>query len=181
MERARSRYRIQPAEPDAVDRLPGIEVAAAAIFPDEDIAPKLREDGLPLEVFRRAAREGRLWTAVTASAGQPVGFAMATIVGGSAHLFEIDVHPDHGRRGLGAALVGAVMEWARGQGFSSVTLTTFRHLPWNAPYYRRLGFAEIPEAELTRELAEQLDREEEGGLDRSKRVAMRLDLGRIDP
>jgi hypothetical protein len=25
-----------------------------------------------------------------------------------------------------------------------VTLTTFRDIPWNAPYYARLGFSELP-------------------------------------
>ena len=126
--------------------------------------------------FDQAARERRLWTAVTRASGLPVGFALVTIVDGSAHLHEMDVHPDHGRRGLGTALVGAVVEWARGKRFSCVTLTTFRHLPWNGPFYRRLGFEALSPAELTPGLARLLDQEVRDGLDGSKRVAMRLDL-----
>jgi GNAT superfamily N-acetyltransferase len=169
-------YRIQPADPETLGLLPAIETAAAEIFPAEDVAPELRQGGLPVTWFERAAREGRVWTAVARASGLPVGFALVTIVDGSAHLYEMDVHPDHGRRGLGTALVGAVVEWARGKRFSCVTLTTFRHLPWNGPFYRRLGFEELSPAELTPGLAQLLEREVRNGLDGSKRVAMRLDL-----
>ena len=126
--------------------------------------------------FEQAARKGQPWTAVARASGLPVGFALVTIVDGSAHLHEMDVHPDHARRGLGTALVDAVVEWARGKRFSCATLTTFRHLPWNGPFYRRLGFAELSPAELTPGLARLLEQEVRDGLDGSKRLAMRLDL-----
>ena len=73
-------------------------------------------------------------------------------------------------------MVETVVKWARRREFPSITLTTFRHLPWNGPFYRRLGFEELSDAALTKELAEQLECEAAEGLDRSKRVAMRLDL-----
>jgi GNAT superfamily N-acetyltransferase len=171
-------YRIEPATPGAVGRLPAIEVAAAALFPVEDLPADHRADASPVEPFERAAREGRLWVAVRRSDGEPVGFALVTMVDGSAHLHELDVHPDHGRKGLGAALVRAVVKWARQRRSPSVTLTTFRHLPWNAPFYRKLGFEELCDAELTEELAGHLEAEAVEGLDRSKRVAMRLDLAK---
>jgi GNAT superfamily N-acetyltransferase len=169
-------YRIQPADPETLGLLPAIEAAAVEIFPAEDIAPELRQGGLPMAWFDQAAREGRVWTAVARASGLPVGFALATIVDGSAHLYEMDVHPDHGRRGLGTALVGAVVEWARGKRLPCVTLTTFRHLPWNGPFYRRLGFEALSPTELTPGLAQLLEREVRDGLDGSKRVAMHLDL-----
>lgn len=50
------------------------------------------------------------------------------------------MHPEHGRRGIGGALVGSVCDWARASGIASVTLTTYREIPWNEPFYRRLGF-----------------------------------------
>lgn len=169
-------YEIRHADPETLEFLPAIEVAAARIFPVEDLAPELYEEGPPVAFFEQAARRGRLWTAVARTSGQPVGFALATVVDGSAHLYEMDVHPDHGRHGLGTALVDAVAAWARKKRFPCVTLTTFRHLPWNAPFYRRLGFAEIPPAELTPELLKLLEQEVQHGLDGAKRVAMRLDL-----
>jgi GNAT superfamily N-acetyltransferase len=176
MKKAIPGYEIRHADPETLEFLPAIEVAAARSFPVEDVAPELYEGGPPVAFFEQAARQGLLWTAVARTSGQPVGFALATVVDGSAHLYEMDVHPDHGRRGLGTALVDAVVTWAREKRFSGVTLTTFRHLPWNAPFYRRLGFAEIPPAELTPGLSKLLEDEVQRGLDGAKRVAMRLDL-----
>jgi hypothetical protein len=57
-----------------------------------------------------------------------------------------------------------------------MTLTTFGHLPWNAPFYERMGFVRLEEADLSESLREELDWEAAHGLERSKRVAMRLDL-----
>jgi len=169
-------YAIGPAQPSSVGPLPEVEVRAAAIFSPEDIPLHLRSEGLAAEFFERAAREGRLWTAVHRSSQVSVGFALATIVDGSAHLLEMDVLPEHARRGLGRALAGEVATWARAQGFPTVTLTTFRHLPWNAPFYRRLGFVEISDSDLSPELAQHLAREAEHGLDPTQRTAMRLTL-----
>ena len=47
-------------------------------------------------------------------------------------------------------LVLQVCDWAAGNGYASVTLTTFRDVPWNMPFYERLGFRVIP---LSRTLA----------------------------
>jgi len=64
-----------------------------------------------LEALQTAQREGHLWVALTDDV--PVGFAHAELIARDAvHLEEIDVHPDHGRRGLGAKLVLRVCEWA---------------------------------------------------------------------
>jgi GNAT superfamily N-acetyltransferase len=169
-------YRVQAARPDEVAALPAIEVAAAARFSDEDIAPELREHGLPESFFAAAAQEGRVFVAVERGGGQPVGFAVAKLVDGSAHLYEMDVLPEHGGRGLGGALVAAVLAWAESAGHETVTLTTFRHLPWNAPFYRKLGFEELDPGARAPELAACLRDEAAHGLDPDKRVAMRLRL-----
>ena len=56
------------------------------------------------------------------------------------HLEELDVLPGHGRQGIGTRLVRALCDGARGRGIAAVTLCTFRDVPWNAPFYERLGF-----------------------------------------
>jgi N-acetylglutamate synthase-like GNAT family acetyltransferase len=88
------------------------------------------------------------------------------------------VHPEHGRRGIGAALVGRACEWAREQALACVTLTTFRDIPWNAPFYRQLGFEELPSDRWDDELRERVAEEAESGLDPDARLVMRL---RLDP
>lgn len=64
---------------------------------------------------------------------------------GTAHLQQLAVDHAHGRRGLGAALVNACCERARQRGYNQLSLTTFRDVPYNAPWYARLGFVIIDE------------------------------------
>lgn len=89
------------------------------------------------------------------------------------HLEEIDVHPDHGRRGLGTQLVELVCGWAASHGYQSVTLTTFRDVPWDMPFYSRLGFGVVPAEELSVALHRLVDDETRRGLDPVRRVVMR--------
>jgi len=165
-------YTIAPAELAHTAPLPGIELAAAALYPDEDLPPSHRVEETPVSVFERAAREQRLWVALDA-AGAPIGFALVTLVDATAHLHELDVLPSHGRRGVGTALVRAVIDWAERQGFPALTLITFRHLAWNMPFYQRLGFEMLDDSELGPGLRSCLAGEAREGLDLAKRVAMR--------
>ena len=121
--------------------------------------------------FADAVRNGRLWVALAGDT--PVGFALVEVLAGDLpHLEEIDVHPAHGRRGLGTALVRTICEWATTSGYSMVTLTTFRAVAWNFPFYSRLGFVEIPRESLRPELAAVISEEAHRGLDPDTRVVM---------
>lgn len=86
--------------------------------------------------------------------GAPVAFA--EVMDGLAYLAQLSVLPTHGRRGIGATLVGAVEGWARDRGLGTLTLTTFADVAWNAPSYERLGFAVVPEALWTPGLKERV-------------------------
>jgi GNAT superfamily N-acetyltransferase len=72
---------------------------------------------------------------------------VAALVDGRLHVEQVSVDPACAGRGIGAALIDHVAGLARATGRPALTLTTFRDIPWNAPYYARLGFAELPEAE----------------------------------
>ena len=79
-------------------------------------------------------------------------------------LEQLAVHPDHARRGLGTALVQAAREEARWAGHDRLSLTTYRDVAFNEPFYRRLGFAEVARpAPWQRRL---VDDERERGLER---------------
>jgi GNAT superfamily N-acetyltransferase len=110
-------------------------------------------------------------------AGDVVGFAFVDLVDAAAHLCEMDVAPDHARQGIGTALVEAIAAWAAARGLTALTLTTFARLPWNAPFYEKLGFRTLPAGEITSGLARIRASEAAAGLDPDERVVMRRELG----
>ncbi|HJQ01421.1 MAG TPA: GNAT family N-acetyltransferase [Jatrophihabitans sp.] len=75
----------------------------------------------------------------------PVGYARLEFVDGRAHLEGLSVRPSSMRRGIGTALVQAVCDWAKAAGHSELTLCTFADVPWNGPFYAKLGFIELVE------------------------------------
>ncbi len=170
--RGQTHAMIRLATPQDIPLLPAIERAAAGLFPAADLPPALRGHTLSSDTLEAAQRERRLWVAVVGT--EVAGFALASTSGPHAYLDEMDVHPAHARRGLGRALVGAVADAARRDGRRSLGLTTFRHLPWNAPFYARLGFRPVDESDLCSSLADALAHEAALGL--RQRVAMRLAL-----
>jgi ribosomal protein S18 acetylase RimI-like enzyme len=126
------------------------------------------------EGLTRAATEPRAWVAID-DLGAVIGFAVAWAVDGEGHLDELAVTPTHGRRGVGRALVDEVLAWTAARGLPSVRLTTFRDVPWNGPYYEKLGFEVV--TRLTSALQALLDQgERRWGLDPSLRVVMRRSL-----
>lgn len=163
-------YQIARARPEDLSRLPAIELAAAQLLRGHAPESVLNES-TDCDTFADAARHGRLWVALAGDA--PVGFALVEMLADDLpHLGEVDVEPSHGRRGLGAALVRTACEWATASGFSILTLTTFRAVPWNLAFYARLGFVEIPRDLLRPELAAVVSNEAARGLAPETRAVM---------
>jgi len=122
------------------------------------------------EHWRPHLESGLLWVAVDGAT--PVAFLAARATEDDLHIDEVDVLRDRQGAGLGRRLIGEAVAAARSRGCQAVTLTTFGDVPWNAPFYARLGFAiwdDPPEAVVA------IVRSEEArGL--KNRVAMRLAL-----
>jgi GNAT superfamily N-acetyltransferase len=165
-------YSITLARPEHLCQLPEIERQAAMLFRGWDVPNAVIEETTPLEEFQDAQEAGLLWVALSPQ-HQPVGFALVERAGPLLHLEEIDVHPQHGRRGVGAALVEAVCAWARDCSGTQITLTTYRDIPWNQPFYARLGFEVLDKTELSDELRRRVEDEAARGLDSARRVVMR--------
>ncbi len=172
-------YTIRLARYDEVQRLPEIERRAASLF-----TGYAAELGFPaghvssvnsVDTLQRANQDGRVWVAVDA-VGAPVGFALVIELGLFAHLEELDVVPEHGRQGIGSALLEAVCEWAFTRGFSAVTLSTFRDVPWNAPFYARRGFVVLDPSDQPPELMRIVQMEQRKGLRTDLRVIMQRDV-----
>jgi hypothetical protein len=73
---------------------------------------------------------------------------------------------------LGTTLVEAVCNWAKASGYRAITLTTLRHIPWNAPWYQCLGFRVLKESELSAALRKLLQDEIQRGLPADQRIVM---------
>lgn len=111
---------------------------------------------------------------VAADEGALVGFAACQACADALHLWELAVRHDAQGRGIGRALLDEVAALARSHALPAVTLSTFRDIPWNAPFYARRGFVELALDELNARLRIVRDREASLGLDVASRCAMRL-------
>ena len=99
-----------------------MEVAAATLFDDNGLLDGVPDEPADVALLRDAVADERLWVAV-AGGSAIVGFALARWCDDDAHLQELDVLPEWGRRGIGRRLVAAVVAWAAGRGRERVTLT----------------------------------------------------------
>ncbi|MCZ2813100.1 GNAT family N-acetyltransferase [Modestobacter sp. VKM Ac-2979] len=153
---------VRVADDVDLQQLPAVEAAADELFVPLGITD------LPLPAT--AEERARAWRVLVA--GRPVtGFAVLELVDGAVHLEQLSVHPAHGRRGIGTALLAATLETARQHGADRVTLLTYADVPWNAPFYARHGW--VATTELTPGLQALRRRETELGLDRhGPRVVM---------
>ncbi|PMC76337.1 GNAT family N-acetyltransferase [Brachybacterium sp. UMB0905] len=133
--------RIRPARLAEIPRVVEIETQADQVFRTVGL-PELAQD--PPDPGRREAlaREGRLW--VLERVTTLAGFVTAELLDGHAHVGQLSVAPEHAGHRLGRRLLEHVEHWGRAQGCPATTLTTFVDVPWNAPYYTRLGYAVLP-------------------------------------
>ena len=160
---------------DELEALVEIERAAGAAFAAigmHEIARDDPGDVAELEAFRA---DGRAWVAVDGE-DRPVAYLLSAVVDGCAHIEQVSVAPAHARRGLGAALVDHLAAVAATDGRPALTLTTFRDVAWNAPYYERCGFRTLRDDEVTPELGAIRRHEAELGLDQWPRVCMRREI-----
>ena len=170
-------YAITLATAAHVVAIPDIESRAAALFAEWHVPRTVLAQTTPLETLVAAQADGRLWIAVS-RAGEPVGFGLVELIETRLHLEELDVLPEHGGVGIGTALMAAIEAWARATRFREIVLTTFRDVPWNAPFYQKLGYEIVEISDLDDMLLTWLRDEGARGLDPARRVAMRKRLGR---
>jgi GNAT superfamily N-acetyltransferase len=160
---------------DELERLQEIETAAFEVFRDigmpaiADVPVCSTEE---LEGYRAA---GRAWVGVVAEGDDTdlaVACVLVDVLDGAAHVELLNVHPSHARKGIGRQLLDHVVAWAAKRELTPVTLTTYRDVAWNAPYYERCGFRPLPPDERGPELVTRMVKEAAEGLDPSLRVAM---------
>ena len=162
---------VRAAEVADLARLAGIEEAAGQRFRDVGLDSVADDPPPPIALFAEAQRRAHLW--VAGVDGELVGYAWGVMVGDQPHLEQVSVLPAFGGMGIGAALVDRTSAWAAEQGAASLTLSTFRDVAFNGPWYRRIGFVEIPDPDLDPRWQELRRLEADAGLDVESRVIMR--------
>lgn len=150
-----------------------IERSAGLAFAEIGMDAVAEDEPPTLDELRAHAGGIRVWCD---SDDRPVAYLTLGVVDGAAHVEQVSVHPDHARRGVGRALLDHAAGRARDAGFAALTLTTFRDVAWNAPYYARLGFEVVGDESLSPGLHDILAEEARHGLGRWPRVAMRRPL-----
>ncbi|MEM7780893.1 MAG: GNAT family N-acetyltransferase [Pseudomonadota bacterium] len=164
-------WSLRLARPADAELMPAIERAAAKTFGDvpglDNLDP---EDVTEVTDLLRFIRKGH--SLVTHVGERMVGFLVSEPIARELHIWELDVHPDFQGRGIGAGLVRAAQVDARNSGFNALTLTTFRDVKWNAPFYARLGFEEVTALDAHARLAGILTKEANAGLPAERRCAM---------
>jgi ribosomal protein S18 acetylase RimI-like enzyme len=172
--------RLRRATVEDIAAMQRVETAANQRFrghSEPRIAARADADPYPSDALERVIGDRRAWVALDESE-TIVGFSVGWTFDGEAHLDEVAVVPEHGRRGIGRALIDEVVAWAVAQDLTSMTLTTFRDVPWNAPYYERLGFRVVND--LTPALQRMLDHQATYGFAPELRVVMRRSLQNLD-
>ncbi|MYU54471.1 MULTISPECIES: GNAT family N-acetyltransferase [Streptomyces] len=166
---------IRIATPEDLPALRDLERAAGEPFRALGM-PQIADDEPPTTAqLTEYQRAGRLLVAHDepgegGAEGRPAAYVMWEPVDGCTHIEQVSVRPDHARRGLGRALIDRA---ERAAGPYPLTLTTFAEVPWNAPYYARIGFRVLADTELTPGLRAIRAHEAALGLDRWPRVCMR--------
>jgi GNAT superfamily N-acetyltransferase len=164
---------IRAARPDELSTLQDIEVAAGAMFLNMGMDAVAEDPPPELSDLATWPRAGHILVA-TDTVDLPVAYLLLEELDGWAHIDQVTVHPDHARQGLGRSLILEAGRWAAKRGLQGLTLTTFLDVPWNAPYYRRLGFREVPENHWSAGIRRVVAAETAHELNRWPRVVMEM-------
>jgi 4-diphosphocytidyl-2-C-methyl-D-erythritol kinase len=168
-------HSIRPARLDEVERLGSIEAGASELFAGTDVCADLNGSIYNPGELAELIEQGQVWVACFGD-DVAVGFVIVLKMDDVLHIEELDVLPEFGRRGIGTALLEHACRWAAENGFSAATLSTFRDIPWNAPFYHKHGFRILEPREFTPWICTMRETEARNGLRLETRVIMRREL-----
>ncbi|AVE04079.1 GNAT family N-acetyltransferase [Pseudomonas palleroniana] len=135
--------------------LPAIERSAAQVFREIDGLGGLADSAtLTVERHQQLIALSTCWVVVDAN-DQLQGFLSAEPQDGVLHIHEMSVAQAAQGQGWGRKLLETAKDYAQSNALRAVTLTTFKHVPWNAPFYTRLGFKPETDPRLAQILADE--------------------------
>jgi ribosomal protein S18 acetylase RimI-like enzyme len=155
-------------------RLREIERAAGALFRAIGMGDIADGDVTPASILEARAASGQLYVAIDA-AGVVAGFLIWSAKDGLAYIEEVSVDPDHAGHRLAARMIDQLAEDVKDR-HAALTLATFRDVDWNAPYYARLGFVELPQKGVGPQHQISWKEQAKNGLDMTRRLFMIREL-----
>jgi ribosomal protein S18 acetylase RimI-like enzyme len=172
---------IRLARPEELSHAVAIDESTTSMFTGAGLALADLDEQHPFvraERARWAASLARseLWFAVLGE--QRVGFVALGEVDGHAYLDQLTVAPEHGRRGIGRALLAHAYAVSRARSAPDLDLTTYDHIAWNRPFYERAGFRVLAESAQGPELRAILAEQRAALPAPERRIAMRRPLGK---
>jgi GNAT superfamily N-acetyltransferase len=129
--------------------LPALVELLGQLFASEaEFSPDASKQERALKMILADAKVGRIFVArdgKTVVAMASLLYTVSTAEGGRAALFEdLVVRPDYRKQGIGAKLLGYVIEQARAEGLLRLTLLTDMQNERAQVMYRKLGFTGSP-------------------------------------
>lgn len=160
-------YKIRNADPSEFPTLASIEMEAGKKFADLDIIDQSLDFTVKPDKF-----DYGFSIVVDTEDDGIVGFIQLVWIERFLHIEEVSVLPSHQRKGLAAALIAHALDLARQKDALGVTLSTFKDVSWNGPYYEKLGFEAVSSVGLGDDYIEMREEEHEAGLNIAARQIM---------
>lgn len=107
---------------------------------------------------------------------QAIGFLYAEKQDHDLYIIELDVSREYQQQGVGRQLMIYLINFAKQQGFQAITLTTFKDVAWNKPFYEKLGFQQLTQQALKSYLKQKIEHEVKQGFIHESRCAMRFNF-----
>ncbi|PSS16662.1 hypothetical protein M430DRAFT_19638 [Amorphotheca resinae ATCC 22711] len=169
-------FSIRKARSEDIPLLGPVERSAAEIFRTVNLG-SLADDETTVapSILATMADSNHLLVAVNES-DQPIGFVGGMNIDGNFHIVEISVAQAVQGKGVGSALMAEMTRQVKEEKFMVMTLTTYRNVAWNGPWYKKLGFQEVTAEEMGKEYLKIWDVESQHGHDMASRCVMRKSL-----
>ena len=155
--------------------LPMIEADAAQVFSAYGLESIAQMSPKPESYYDNLPNNTAIFLAKTQHL-EPIGFVIIQEVDTQAYIQEISVCYAQSGQGIGRALLDKAITYAHNQAYTWIALTTFAHLPFNAPFYKKAGFEPFTPDESWSDLRNIQENERKTGLDKMPRIAMRRKL-----
>lgn len=165
-----SKIIIRPAIAGDVSTIIDIEKRGGLKFADigmEWVAERPSSNRAEIE---EAVRAKSIFVAEEAST--LLGFIYLGMVDDHGHILEVSVDYKMQGKGIGGKLMQKAELWAKHHDFHALSLTTFKHVPFNGPWYQSQGFTEIDPGASYPELDDIIKSERRSDLNQSERIAM---------